>query len=475
MLERLFKFRENGTNLTRDTLAGLTTFMVMSYIIFVNPNILGFAGVPDLQDKGLPFAAALTSTCLIAAIMTLLMGLASNKAYAIAPGLGINAVVAFQLVAGKGLTMPEAMGFIVLEGVAITALVLTGLRKAVFDAVPLQLKQAIVIGIGFFILFIGLTDGGIVVKGEGTPVALGDLTSASVAVCAFGIVITAVMLARRWKAAILLGIVFTTVLAIIVNYAYDKKAFPAGTAVIPDSAVAAPDFSLLGQFSFGGFSKIGAAAAVLWIFSIMLSDFFDTMGTLIGVGGQAGYLDKKGDLPGTNRLLLVDSLAAVGGGLVSASSATTYIESGAGVGVGGRTGWVGVIIAICFFLAMFFSPIAGIVPAAATAPALVIVGYLMMRTLIQGEALAEHEGESPRAISAIDFRDLAFGLPAVLTMTLMPLTYSITNGIGGGFLAYVAVRLAQGQWRKVHWLLYVVSAAFLLYFLFPLLQKKLGW
>ena len=244
MIERVFKFSANGTTLARDTLAGLTTFMVMAYIIFVNPNILGFAGAPDLQDQGLPFAAALTSTCLIAAIMTLLMGLVSNKAYAIAPGLGINAVVAFQLVAGEGLTMAEAMGFIVLEGIVITILVLTGLRKAIFDAVPLQLKQAIVIGIGFFILFIGLTEAGLVVSGGGTPVGLVDLKTAEsiapVAIAAFGIVITAIMLARRWKASILLGIVITTILAIIVNYAYGKKAFPPGQAVIPDSATAAP-------------------------------------------------------------------------------------------------------------------------------------------------------------------------------------------------------------------------------------------
>jgi AGZA family xanthine/uracil permease-like MFS transporter len=475
VLDRVFKFKQNGTTLARDTLAGLTTFMVMSYIIFVNPSILGFSGAPDLQPLGLPFAAALTSTCLVAGVMTLIMGLVGNKAYALAPGMGLNAVVAFQLVASEGLTMKSAMGIIVLEGIVITVLVLTGLRKTIFEAIPLQLKQAIVIGIGFFILFIGLVDGGIVVVGSGTPVTLGDLTSASTAVCAFGILVTIVMMARKWKGAILLGIFATTVLAIIVNYAYDGKAFPEGTAVWPDKVFAAPDFSLLGQFDFGAFSKLGVMAAVLWIFSIMLSDFFDTMGTLIGVGGQAGYLDKKGKLPGTNRLLLVDSLAAVAGGAASASSATTYIESGAGVGQGGRTGWVAVIVAVCFFLAMPFSPIAGIVPAAATAPALVIVGYLMMKTLTQSEATVEQEDGTCKAVSAIDFTDLAFGLPAVLTMTIMPLTYSITNGIGAGFLSYVTVRIARGEWRKVHWLLYVVALAFLIYFLAPLMKKEFGW
>jgi len=475
MLERGFKFRENGTTLARDTVAGFTTFMVMAYIIFVNPAILGFSGAPDLAKLGLPFAAVLTSTCLVAGVMTLIMGLATNKAYALAPGMGLNAVVAFQLVASEGLSMKAAMGVIVLEGIVITVLVLTGLRKAMFDAIPLELKKAITIGIGFFILFIGLVDGGLVVTGSGTVVALGDLTTVPAAMTAFGLLITIIMMARGWKGAIILGILFTTVVSTALNYAYDKKAFPSGSAVIPDSAFAAPDFSLVGQFDFSVFSKLGVIVAVLWVFSIMLSDFFDTMGTLIGVGAEAGYLDEKGGLPGPNRLLLVDSLAAVFGGVAAASSATTYVEAGAGVGMGGRTGWVGIIVALCFFAAMPFSPVAGIVPAAATAPALIVVGYLMMKTLTLTRMKSEREGEPDRCLSAIDFTDLAFGLPAVLTMTIMPLTYSITNGIGAGFLSYVAVRLARGEWRKIHWLLYVICAAFLVYFLFPLMQKEFGW
>ena len=209
----------------------------------------------------------------------------------------------------------------------------------------------------------------------------------------------------------------------------------------------------------------------------MLSDFFDTMGTLIGVGEQAGYLDKKGNLPQVNRPLLVDSVAAIAGGVASASSATTYIESGAGVGVGGRTGWVAVIAALCFLAAMFFSPIAGIVPASATAPALIIVGYLMMTTLSEGEDEAERaEGKGKgKVLAAIDFSDISFGLPAVLTMTIMPLTYSITNGIGAGFISFVVIRIAQGEARKVSWMLWTASAAFLLYFLFPLLRGRFGW
>ena len=473
-LERFFKFRANGTNLRRDTLAGLTTFMVMAYIIFVNPTILSFAGIPSLAHKGLPFDAVLTSTCLVAAVMTLAMGLFTNRAYALAPGLGINAVVAFSLVAAGGLTMPQAMGIVVMEGVVITILVLTGLRTAIFKAIPLPLKKAIAIGIGFFILFIGLIDGGVVIVGSAssTPVLLGDLIGVPVAVTLFGLLVTIIMLARKWKAAILLGIVFSTIFAIILNYAYSKNPFGPDTAVIPHKIFAAPDFSIVGHFNFGAFSKLGIAATILWVFSLMLSDFFDTMGTLIGVGGQAGYLDKNGDLPGVVRPLVVDSVAAIAGGVVSSSSATTYIESGSGVGVGGRTGWVGVIVAVLFAVSMFFSPIAGVVPANATAPALIIVGFMMMRTLTEGEGMADHEESGRRKpFSGIDFSDISFGLPAVLIITIMPLTYSITNGIGAGFIAFCVIKIAQGKAKAVSWMMYAASIGFVIYFAFPFIRK----
>jgi AGZA family xanthine/uracil permease-like MFS transporter len=469
-LERFFKFKQWDTSLKRDTLAGLTTFIVMAYIIFVNPNILGLGGT------GLPFSAALTSTCLVAGVMTILMGLVTNRAFAIAPGMGLNAVVAFSLVAGQGLSFESAMGIIVLEGVAITILVLTGFREAIFRAIPLELKKAIVVGIGFFILFIGLVEGGLINTEGGTPVGLvelGNVPMVPLFVTVVGILATIVMLALRWRAAILLGIIVATLVGVVLNYAWGKDAgFIPGTAVIPDSVFAAPDFSLVGAFDFGAFAKLGVTAAVLWIFSIMLSDFFDTMGTLVGVGGEAGYLDKKGNLPQVNRPLIVDSLAAVAGGAVSASSATTYIESGAGVGVGGRTGWVAVVTGVLFLLAMFFSPVAAIVPGQATAAALIVVGYLMMATLTKAESQVDQEGVECAA--SINFGNLAFGLPAVLIMTLMPLTYSITNGIGAGFIAYVLIRLVQGRARTVSPLLWVSAAAFVLYFVFPYMQAK-GW
>ncbi len=465
-LGRFFKFKQWDTSLRRETLAGLTTFIVMSYIIFVNPSILGLSG------KGLPFSATVTSTCLVAGVMTILMGVVSNRAYAIAPGLGLNAVVAFSLVLGQKLTFPNAMGLIVLEGVAITILVLTGFRQAIFRAIPLELKKAIVVGIGFFILFIGLVDGGVVAPGSGTPVTLGSFTSISVAVTLFGLVITIIMFTRRWRGAIILGILASTAFAMVLNYADGKKAFSVGTAVLPSKVFAAPDFSLVGKFDFGAFSKLGIAAAILWIFSLMLSDFFDTMGTLVGVGGQAGYLDEKGDLPQVVRPLLIDSLAAAAGGAVSASSATTYIESSAGVAQGGRTGWVGIVVGALFLGAMFFSPIVGVVPASATAPALIVVGYLMMATLTKGESEAEHDRAEAKA--AINFGNIAFGLPAVLIMTIMPLTYSITNGIGFGFISYTLIRIVQGRTRDISWMLWVASAGFVVYFLVPLAQAR-GW
>ncbi len=294
-LDKFFKFSRWDTSIRRDTLAGLTTFMVMAYIIFVNPNILGLGGAPE----GLPFAAALTSTCLVAGVMTIIMGLFTNRAYAIAPGMGLNAVVAFSLVLGQGLTMENAMGIIFLEGVAITILVLTGFREAIFKSIPLELKKAIVVGIGFFILFIGLVDAGFINVNGGTPVALvefGTVPMAPLTVSIFGLGITIAMMALKWKPAILLGIVFSTLFAIVLNYAMGKDVgFLPGTAVVPDKIVESPDFSLIGAFDFGAFDKLGVAAAVLWVFSLMLSDFFDTMGTLVGVGGQAGYLDEKGE------------------------------------------------------------------------------------------------------------------------------------------------------------------------------------
>ena len=475
-LDRFFRFKENGTTLRRDTAAGVTTFIVMAYIIFVNPAILGFVGIPGLEDIGLSTKAVAASTCLVAGVMTITMGLVANRAYAIAPGLGINAIVAFSLVAGAGLSFPEAMGIIVMEGALVTLLVLIGMREKVMNAVPLELKKAIAVGIGLFIAFIGFADAGIVIQGSGIPVTLAPLTTWPVFVFFFTLVLMVVLRALRFRGDLLVGILAGTVLATIINKATDYDAgFSGNAARWPDDIVTRPDFSLVGAISFDSFATLGVVATLAWVFSLFLADFFDTMGTLVGVGSQAGYLDKDGQLPEIRKPLLVDSVAAMAGGFASASSATTYIESGAGVGVGGRTGWVSIITGALFFPFLFIGPLIGMVPFQATGPALVLVGWLMITVLTDYEGVAEGERGERRAFSGIDFTALAIGLSAFLIIVIMPFTFSITNGIGFGFITYCVVRVAQREWRQIHPLMAITAAFFLLYFLLPLLQSNFDW
>jgi adenine/guanine/hypoxanthine permease len=479
-LERWFRFDQNRTNLTRDTIAGLTTFIVMSYIIFVNPTILSFRGVPNLESQGLPFEAVLTSTCLVAGVMTILMGLYTNRAYALAPGLGLNAVVAFTLVAENGLGFPEAMGLIVVEGLAAVVAVLIGLRESIMRAIPLELKKAIAIGIGLFIAFIGLYNSGLVVgRASPTPVDLASFTTWPVLITLVGIVVTVALRATGFPGDLLIGIVATTVFATILNYAFDVYPKDLGYARWPDDIFKAPDFSIVGDISFDAFTTLPFVAALAFAFSLFLADFFDTMGTLVGVGRQAGYLDKRGELPEIRKPLLVDSAAAAAGGFVSASSATTYIESAAGVGVGGRTGWVSVVTGALFFPFMFIAPLIGMVPPQATAPALIIVGWLMISVLTEAEEEAEAEvrGEPHprRALAGIDFHDVALGLSAAIVIMFMPFSFSITDGIAAGFIVYVLVRTFQGQWNRVHPLMWAAAIAFAIYFAIPILQQEFSW
>jgi AGZA family xanthine/uracil permease-like MFS transporter len=382
--------------------------------------------------------------------MTAAMGWVTNYPLALAPGMGLNAVVAFQLIAGHGLPWPSAMGLVVLEGAVITLLVLTGVRQAILDAVPLALKQAISVGIGLFILLIGLVNGGIVAAGSGVPVTLGALTSPRVAVAVAGLLLTLLLLAWRVRGALLLGIAATTGLAIAVNAAGGGQVWTLpGVAVLPARVVAWPDFSSLGSgLTLDGVARLGLLTTAVVVFSLMLSDFFDTVGTVIGLGAEAGWLDRDGRLPRLDRVLLVDSLAAVAGGVAGASTATTYVESAGGVAVGGRTGLTAIVVAAGFALALWLAPLAAVVPPEATAAALVVVGYLMVAQ-----------------VRDIPFRDLELGFPALLTLTLMPFTYSITTGVGAGFVTYVAVKLARGKGREVHPLLYGTAAAFVVYFL----------
>jgi AGZA family xanthine/uracil permease-like MFS transporter len=457
---RTFALAERGTTLRREVRAGVTTFMVMAYIIFVNPLILGYVGVPGLEGKGLPFAATLTVTCLTAGLLSIAMGLFTNYPFALAPGMGLNAVVAFELVAGRGLTWPQAMTVVFLEGLVITVLVLTRFREAVLDAVPMSLKRAISVGIGLFIAFIGFFTAGFVVKPASgpLPVGLGFLGGLPMAIFLIGFALTAWLMARRVAGALLIGILVTTLLAIVLNgLLAGFKGFPTpGAAQIPAAIVQAPDFSTFGRLDFGLVGRLGLLAVVLVTFSIMLSDFFDTMGTIIAVGSKMGALDAQGRLPRVNRVLLVDSLGAMVGGLANSSSNTTYIESAAGVAEGGRTGLVAVTAGVLFLLAMWFAPLAGVIPAQATAPALIIVGFYMM-TIVRD----------------IPWSDAEEGIPAFVTMLVMPFTWSITNGIGAGFVTYTILKVCGGRRSQVHWMMYLASAAFVIYFALPVIERAL--
>jgi adenine/guanine/hypoxanthine permease len=452
-VERWFKLRGNATTLSTEIIGGITTFFVMAYIIALNPIILNYVGVADLQGKGIGpgFEQTVAMTALCAGILTIAMGLVANRPFAMAAGLGLNAVVAYQLVLGKPpLPWQAAMGVILMEGIVITILVLTGLREMIMDAIPLALKRAIGVGIGLFILLIGLVNAGVVVRGVGTVITLSPLNTGPILTFAIGLVITLWLFARGIRAALLLGIIGTTIVAGIIHAVlpqYNPSTAP-GTAVLPTSWFQTPNLAnAFSGLNFTAFATLGVIATLLAVFTIMLSDFFDTMGTVVGIGGQAGWLDARGRLPGVRNILLVDSVGAAFGGLMGASSNTTYIESAAGVSAGARTGLASVVTGILFLLAMFIAPVVAVIPPEATAPALVIVGFLMAGIATK-----------------IEFSDLELGLPALLTMVVMPFTYSITNGIGAGFVTYGFIKLVRGKAGEVHPLMWVVIAAFILYF-----------
>ena len=452
-LDRYFHISERGSSVRTEILAGLATFLTMAYILFLNPAILG--SVKDTQGTSLPFDQVLTVTALVAGCITILMGVYAKYPFALAAGLGLNAFVAFTLVGADHLSWPQAMGIIVTEGIVITILVLSGLREAVLNAIPMDLKRAIGVGIGLFIAFIGLVNAGVVIHPAdgGTVVSIApDLTTLRILTFVIGLLITGALVARKTRGALLIGIVATTVVAILINaiwgHGHIWSSVGPGVAKMPNKWVSAPNFALVGNFSFSFFSVLGYGTAIAVILAVMLSDFFDTMGTVIGIGGEAGMLDKEGRLPGINRVLLVDSLAAVAGGAASASSNTTYIESAAGVSDGGRTGLTSVVVGVLFLLCLFLSPLAGVIPPEATAPVLVIVGYFMM-TLVKD----------------IDWSDPGMGISVLLTIIVMPFTYSITNGVGAGFLFYTVVQVLRGRWRQVHPLMYVVAAIFAWFFI----------
>ncbi|MEK6721547.1 MAG: NCS2 family permease [Chloroflexota bacterium] len=436
MIAAYFKFAERGTDLVTEIRAGATTFMVMAYIIFLNPAILGAAGVD-------PVATA-AATALIAGIMTIAMGVFGNFPIAIAAGLGINAVVAFGLVLGRGLSFEGAMGVIFWEGLIVTLLVVLGLREAVMNAIPGSLKRAIAVGIGLFILFIGFVNAGLIAGGEGAPpVHFIFPVDNGPFVALAGLIITIVLWVRKIPGALILSIVITTAIALAV-----------GVATVPTSFTSDATFSTIGKLSFTEvFEKLGIVVAVAVIFSIAIIDFFDTMGTVTAVGNQAGLTDDEGRVPGLRNILLVDSVAAIAGGFGGTSSNTSYIESSAGVGEGGRTGFTSVVTGVLFLVSIILAPLALMIPAVATAPALIIVGYLLFEQ-----------------VGGIDVGDVEEGLPALLAMILMPLTYDIAVGIGAGFIAWTLIKLVRGKLGEIHPLMWVVTVMFVLFFLLPWLE-----
>jgi len=432
-IARYFQFAQRRTNFATEARAGLATFMVMAYIILLNPAILT-GGFKD-ADPAFTAVSLATSTALVAGIMTIAMGLIGNYPFALAAGLGINGVVAFSLTA-RGLSPAGAMGVIVLEGLLVTFFVVVGLREAIMTAVPLALKRAIGVGIGLFILFIGFANGGLVVAGTGTLVTIHFPIDPKDFVFIAGLVITVVLHVMKIPAALVISILATTAIALATR-----------VATVPADLTLTPNFSTLGKFDLGDIWRLGPVVAALTIFAIMLTDFFDTMGTVTGVAAEAGLANPDGTIPGVGRVLFVDSIAAVVGGLAGSSSNTTYIESAAGVAEGGRTGFTSVVTGVLFLLAIFLAPVVSIVPGVATAPALVLVGYLMFTQ-----------------IKDIPVGDIDDGLPALLTMILMPLTYDITVGIGAGFITWVLIRVIRGKRRDIRPLVWVVSIAFLIFF-----------
>ena len=469
MLDSYFKISQRGSSVAQEVRGGVVTFFTMAYIVALNPLIIGLAKDGDGKYLGggdapnLALVAA--ATALVAGVLSILMGVVANFPLALATGLGLNTFVAVAI--ASKMTWADAMGLVVLEGIIITVLVLTGFRTAVFRAVPTQLKIAISVGIGLFIALIGLVDAGFVRRtGTGpVPVTLGnngELVGWPVVVFAFGLFLTIGLMVRKVKAALLIGIVISTALAVAIESAFkvgplfdgatgnvNPKGWNLNVPAVPDSVVATPDFGLLGSFNlFGSFDRVPLITALLLVFTLLLADFFDTMGTMTAIGQEAGLNDKDGTPPNADRILLVDSLAAAAGGAAGISSNTSYIESASGVGEGARTGLASVVTGILFLLTTFLAPLVAIIPYEAATPALIIVGFLMMTQ-----------------IKSIDWEDYGIAIPAFLTIILMPFTYNISVGIGAGFVSYVVIRLFQGRSKDIHPLLLLVAGLFMIYFL----------
>ncbi|MET9464479.1 NCS2 family permease [Streptomyces sp. NPDC006544] len=459
-VDRYFKISERGSSIGREVRGGFATFFAMAYIIVLNPIILGSA--KDMYGNQLDGGQLVTATVLTAAFSTLLMGVIGNVPIALAAGLGVNTVVALQL--APRMSWPDAMGMVVLAGFVVMLLVATGLRERVMNAVPLSLRKGIAIGIGLFIMLIGLVDSGFVTRVPDlahttVPLQLGSnghLHGWPVLIFVIGVLLTLTLIIRKTPGAILISIVVMTLAAVGVQLIAGLPATAWGLTVPewPGNPVAAPDFGLVGQVSlFGGFGKVGMLTGVLFVFTVLLSCFFDAMGTILGVGDEAKLTRPDGTFPGINRVLFVDGLAVASGGATSSSATTCFVESTAGVGEGARTGLANIVTGGLFAVSLFLTPLATMVPSQAATPALVAVGFLILAGSVRD----------------IDWDDFTIAVPAFLAMVMMPFTYSITNGIGIGFVTFAVLRLATGRGREVPVAMYIVSAVFVFYYAMPAL------
>ena len=436
-LDQFFKISERGSSVSTEVIGGLTTFLAMSYIIAVNPAMMTVAGIP--------FNAALTATCFGAAIMTVAMGVFANRPIALASGMGINAIVAYSLCLGLGVDWRVAMGVVFLEGVIILILVLCGLRKAVMDAIPVSLRRAIGIGIGLFIAFIGLKGGGFIAADESTFIVLGDLTSPVAFVSAVSIIVAVVFTALKFKAGLLISIIVATVVGIPLGVTPPIGEF----TFAPDFSAFAAPFQMTPDGVMGIIEVLTQPVLLLFVFSLLMSDFFDTMGTVVAVGSRGDFVDKNGDVENVKAILTVDSAAAAAGGFMGASSITSFVESVSGAAAGARTGLSNIVVGVAFAACAFLAPVIGMVTGSATCGALVVVGYLMLTE-----------------ISEIDWSDISTAFPAFITIIGIPFTYSIANGIGLGFISYCIIKVAQGQFKDVKPLMWFASLAFLAAFIF---------
>lgn len=477
--DRYFHMTARGSNLGTEVRGGVVTFVTMSYIVVLNPLIVGTA--KDIngnypgggQDVGTAIALVAAATALVAGIMTIFMGAYGRFPIAVAAGLGLNGFLAFGL--APFMTWPQAFGLVIIEGFIILLLVLTGFRTAIFHAVPDSLKYSIGAGIGLFIALIGLVDAGIVRPGVPliTFAVFGELAGWPVFTFVFGLLLMVILVALRTRAAILIGLVVTTILAVILEATQkigsantdpgtpgleNPTGWNLNVPAIPETLIGYVDPTPLIDIDiFGAFGAIGALAAGLAVFSLLLSDFFDTIGTVTGLAKEADLMTEDGEVEHLGEILAVDSIAAMAGGLAGTSSNTAYIESASGIGDGARTGIASLVTGTLFLLAMFIAPLTKIVPYEAAAPALVIVGFLMMTQ-----------------IRHIPFDDYAIAIPSFLTIILMPFTYSITNGIGAGMVTYVAIKIAQRKSKEVSGLMWIIAAAFMIYFAINPLKGLFG-